>query len=172
MSFPRMHVSIYVSNLDRSVEFYDKFFAVSAAKVRAGYAKWILNSPSLIFSIIENPELAHAQFGHLGFQVETQEALEIRMDLCKQSGLDVREEMGTNCCYALQDKFWVADPDGFQWEVYLFREDAEFNDPHSSSGGISTCCLPSDLGQSKPKSTAFNFRFAEDSCKPGSGCCG
>lgn len=170
--FPRMHVSIYVNELDRSVDFYDRFFGIPATKVKAGYAKWILESPSLIFSILENPDKAQAQFGHLGFQVENPEALAMKLDWSKEQGLNVREEIGVHCCYALQDKFWVSDPDGFQWEVYLFKEDAEFNDPHFASESASACCLPPDLGQSNPKSTAFNFKFAEDSCKPGSGCCG
>jgi lactoylglutathione lyase len=31
--------------------------------------------------------------------------------------------MKTNCCYALQDKTWVADPDGNQWEAFVVLED-------------------------------------------------
>ena len=54
-----------------------------------------------------------------------------------------REEMGTNCCYATQDKFWVNDPDNVQWEVYYFHADAEFNDPHYSLTEASACCTVS-----------------------------
>ena len=35
----------------------------------------------------------------------------------KAAGLAVREEMGTDCCYANQDKFWVTDPDGIEWVI-------------------------------------------------------
>jgi len=31
--------------------------------------------------------------------------------------------MQTNCCYALQDKTWVHDPDGNEWEVFVVLED-------------------------------------------------
>ena len=38
-------------------------------------------------------------------------------------GLLTRDEMQTNCCYALQDKTWVRDPDGNEWEVFVVLED-------------------------------------------------
>jgi hypothetical protein len=34
-----------------------------------------------------------------------------------------RDEMQTSCCYALQDKTWVKDPDGNEWEVFVVLED-------------------------------------------------
>jgi len=33
--------------------------------------------------------------------------------------------MGVNCCHANQDKFWVTDPDGVEWEVYHLNYDLE-----------------------------------------------
>jgi hypothetical protein len=33
--------------------------------------------------------------------------------------------MGVNCCHANQDKFWVQDPDGVEWEVYHLNYDLE-----------------------------------------------
>ena len=43
----------------------------------------------------------------------------------KAAGLAVTEEMGVNCCHANQDKFWVPDPDGVEWEVYHLNYDLE-----------------------------------------------
>ena len=43
----------------------------------------------------------------------------------KDAGLPVTEEMGVNCCHANQDKFWVKDPDGVEWEVYHLNYDLE-----------------------------------------------
>ncbi len=71
-NFPRMHVSLYVSDIQKTVEFYNTFFGVSVNKVEKGYAKYILDQPSLIISFIENKERVKSNFGHLGFQVETQ----------------------------------------------------------------------------------------------------
>jgi hypothetical protein len=46
--------------------------------------------------------------------------------------------MRTTCCYALQDKAWVSDPDGNEWEVFVVLEDnlgeAKSND--------ASCCTP------------------------------
>ena len=37
--------------------------------------------------------------------------------------------MGVNCCHANQDKFWAADPDGVEWEVYHLNYDLEDESP-------------------------------------------
>lgn len=142
--FPRMHVSLYVSDITKSVEFYSRFFGQEPAKVKPNYAKYVLEKPSLIISFVENKERVQSNFGHLGFQVESVEDLNIKLWEAKKKNIVAREEVGTNCCYAKQDKFWVNDPDGVQWEVYYFHADAEFNDPHYEVSEASACCSPAD----------------------------
>ena len=145
--FPRMHVSLYVSDLTATVNFYTAFFGQPAAKIRRGYAKYVLDQPSLIISFVENAARVASNFGHLGFQVETVAELDQRLTTARAAGLVQREEIGTACCYAKQDKFWVNDPDGTEWEVYYFHADAEFNDPRyqaeydTAAGEASQCCL-------------------------------
>lgn len=140
--FPRMHVSLYVADIKRTIEFYTTFFGQEPDKVKPQYAKYILEKPSLIISFVENPERVQQNFGHLGFQVKTKEELEQKLVEAKQKNIVTKEETGTACCYAIQDKFWVNDPDGVQWEVYYFHTDAEFNDPHYANEDASACCLP------------------------------
>jgi len=150
--FPRMHVSLYVSDLEKSINFYSAFFATAPAKVKPGYAKYVLESPSLIISFVENQDRVRQNFGHLGFQVETVEELNIKLWEARKKELVSKEEIGTTCCYAKQDKFWVSDPDGVQWEVYYFHADAEFNDPHYEMSGSSVCCTPNEnAGVTEPK---------------------
>lgn len=139
-----MHVSLYVSDIQKSVQFYNQFFGVEALKVKADYAKYVLESPSLIISFVQNPARVQQNFGHLGFQVETVEDLNLKLWQARKDGLVSKEEQGTNCCYAKQDKFWVTDPDGVQWEVYYFHADAEFNDPHYEGDAQAVCCLPKE----------------------------
>ena len=141
--FPRMHVSFYVSDISKSVNFYTSFFGQEPAKVKPGYAKYVLDKPSLIISFVENKERVKSNFGHVGFQVETPEQLNERLIDAKKKNLVSKEEIGTNCCYATQDKFWVNDPDNVQWEVYYFHANAEFNDPHYSLAEASACCTVS-----------------------------
>src|SRR6185312_14794909 len=143
-NFPRMHVSLYVSDIQKTIDFYSNFFGTAPAKVKSDYAKYILESPSLIISFVQNKERVQENFGHLGFQVETIEELNKRLWDAKMKNLVAKEEVGTNCCYAKQDKFWVNDPDGVQWEVYYFHADAEFNDPHYSTEEAQACCTPGE----------------------------
>lgn len=160
--FPRMHVSLYVKNIEETVGFYDKFFGQNADKVKPGYAKYMLEKPSLIISFVENEAAVKSAFGHLGFQVETAEELEQRLQAAKSNNMVELEEKGTACCYSVQDKFWVADPDGHRWEVYHFHEDVEFNDPHYAMAGESeACCSPKVLVKEQ----------AAGCCDPASGCC-
>ena len=42
-----------------------------------------------------------------------------------ERGLPAEAEKREDCCYALQEKFWVSDPDGNRWEVYNVIEDIE-----------------------------------------------
>ncbi|WP_020532326.1 ArsI/CadI family heavy metal resistance metalloenzyme [Flexithrix dorotheae] len=167
--FPRMHVSYYVSDLEKSVAFYDAFFNKPADKIKAGYAKYILEQPALVISFIENKERVNANFGHLGIQVETKAELEQYLQLAKEKGLVEKEEIGTACCYAIQDKFWVNDPDGVQWEVYYFHEDAEFNDPQYETKSAEVCCTPGEPAQKAELNVAGVQE--EACCEPGSGCC-
>lgn len=165
-TFPRMHVSLYVSNIQNSVLFYSAFFNQKATKVKPGYAKFVLESPSLIISFVENKEKINSQFGHLGFQVDSAIELQSRLADAKNAGLQIVEEMGVSCCYAVQDKFWVMDPDGYHWEVYQFTEDAEFNDPRYAkielNGGLVLEEVAVDSPQTETKVNA---------CTPGGGCC-
>ncbi len=142
--FPRMHVSLYVSDISKTVNFYKEFFGAEPIKVKSNYAKFVLDKPSLIISFVENKERVQQNFGHLGFQVETLEDLNIKLWEAKKKNIVAKEEVGTNCCYAKQDKFWVNDPDGVQWEVYYFHADAEFNDPRYESKEVSACCTPNE----------------------------
>ena len=173
-AFPRMHVSLYVSDLERSLAFYISLFETLPSKVKPGYAKFELDNPSLIISFVEHPERVQNAFGHLGFQVETMAELERKLDHAKRMNLPVLEEMGTNCCYALQDKFWVKDPDGTQWEIYYFHEDVAFNDPKYQTEA-EACCAPAMVTENTEvkaeKQKVPLSDLGEGACTPGSGCC-
>lgn len=141
-TFPRMHVSLYVSDIEATVKFYSKFFGIEATKIKSDYAKFELMEPSLIISFVQNPDRVKDNFGHLGFQVETQEQLNEYLNKMQALQMPILEEKETACCYAVQDKFWVTDPDGVQWEVYYFHEDVEFNDPKYDNEEAQACCTP------------------------------
>lgn len=84
-----------------------------------------------------NFERGGGSLSHLGLQVETSaEVLEMSKRWV-ENGLITMDEMQTDCCYALQDKTWVSDPDGNRWEVFVVLEDIEDKDIFASA-----CCTP------------------------------
>ena len=131
------HVSINVRNVNESVEFYRKLFGIEPAKVRTGYAKFDVENPPLNLALNEVPFNERGALSHLGVQVaSTDDVLAVRMRWVDE-GLIPRDEMQTNCCYAIQDKTWVSDPDGNEWEVFVVLED---NLPEAVQSPA--CCAP------------------------------
>jgi catechol 2,3-dioxygenase-like lactoylglutathione lyase family enzyme len=117
------HVALNVGNLWASVEFYRKMLSIEPSKVRPGYAKFDVLSPALNLSLNEGAVGGRGTLSHLGIQVSGSDDVVRIRKRWTEAGLDPRDQMQTNCCYALQDKSWVHDPDGNQWEVFAVLED-------------------------------------------------
>lgn len=137
-----MHISLYVADLGKTTAFYEVLFGQKPCKLKPGYAKFELEKPGLVISFVEYPEKQAVGFGHLGIRVANEQELSSYFKRVKAAGYQTLEEMQTRCCYALQDKFWVADPDAYRWEVYYFHEDSEWNDPEYTSAEGEACCDP------------------------------
>lgn len=106
-----------------AVDFYSKLFGTEPAKRRPGYANFAIAEPPLKLVLFENPS-ATGKLNHLGIEVESSAQVEQASDRLQQANLTVRSENNTTCCYALQDKIWVTDPDGDEWEVYTVLKDS------------------------------------------------
>lgn len=119
----RLQLALNVSNLDAAVDFYSKLFSTEPAKRRPGYANFAIAEPPLKLVLFENPA-ATSKLNHLGIEVESSEKVVAAGDRLKQADLTIQAEPQTTCCYALQDKIWVSDPDGDAWEVYTVLEDS------------------------------------------------
>ena len=123
---PKVHVHMTVSNLEKSRAFYEKFFGTAPVKVKPGYVKFLPPFGPLNLALSEAaPVESRGHVDHMGIQVESAEIVMRELARVKAAGLPVREEMGVNCCHANQDKFWVEDPDGVDWEVYVLNHDLE-----------------------------------------------
>jgi catechol 2,3-dioxygenase-like lactoylglutathione lyase family enzyme len=140
------HVSINVRNMERSIEFYRRLLGVEPAKVRSGYAKFDVRNPPLNLALNEVPDLASpGALSHLGFQLaSTDDVLAVRKQWA-EAGLITRDEMDTNCCYANQNKTWVKDPDGNEWEAFNVLRD---NLPELSET-TEPCCAPASCACSR-----------------------
>jgi catechol 2,3-dioxygenase-like lactoylglutathione lyase family enzyme len=133
----RVQLALNVNNIDAAVDFYSKLFGSAPAKRRPGYANFAIQEPPLKLVLIENAAAA-SRLNHLGVEVESSEQVSEASDRLKQTGLSVDPEDQVTCCYALQDKVWVQDPDGADWEIYTVLEDsAAFG---VSRTGSQACC--------------------------------
>src|SRR5690242_4517896 len=123
MQILKPHVSLNVSAIDASVAFYEAAFGVKATKRRPGYAKFDLSEPSLNLTMTEAPRTG-VNASHFGVQVaSTDDVAEARARF-ESAGLVTFTEEDTACCYAVQDKVWIEDPDGNSWEVFVVKSDA------------------------------------------------
>lgn len=121
----KLHVSLDVVNLDKSVQFYTTLFGAQPTKLKPGYAKFDLASPAVNLTMQEKEHCCLQGLSHLGIRVDsTEEVLEYKRRL-SEAGIKTEEEMNTTCCYAVQDKIWATDPSGYRWEVYVFKGDAQ-----------------------------------------------
>ncbi len=123
---PSVHVSLHVGDLTRSVEFYRGVFG-EPKKLEADYAKFVGADPEIHLALQPglNGSASKGSLSHLGIRVESSdEVRRWRSDL-KSRGVVSDEEKREACCYALQDKFWLTDPDGNRWEVYTVLEDLD-----------------------------------------------
>jgi len=119
----KAHIAINVSDVLQSIEFYRRMLGLDPSKVRNGYAKFDVQNPPLNLTLNERKGVTAGALSHLGIQVDSSEDVMAVKQNWIDVGLVTRDEMQTNCCYAVQDKTWVADPDGNQWEVFVVLED-------------------------------------------------
>src|SRR6516164_9722846 len=118
----KVHLSLNVTDLGRSIDFYKVLFGVEPAKRHDDYAKFELDDPPVVFSLVPRAPGPGGSLSHLGFRVSS--ALEVRRTQERLAGAGVctQDQNGTVCGYARQDKVWAKDPDGNFWEVYFIEE--------------------------------------------------
>jgi catechol 2,3-dioxygenase-like lactoylglutathione lyase family enzyme len=141
----RVQLALNVTDIDAAVDFYGKLFGAEPAKRRPGYANFAIAEPPLKLVLIESPGgrvggVAGA-LNHLGVEVGSSDDVHRATRRLATQGLDPDVQESTTCCYAVQDKVWVNDPDGTPWEVYTVLADA----PTQTDLGCSTeSCTPAE----------------------------
>ena len=139
----RLQLALNVSNLEESISFYTKLFGVEPAKVKPGYANFAIAEPPLKLVLMENSEPG-GSINHLGVEVEDTEEVERWEAKLVTQEMNPQAQKNNTCCYAKQDKFWVADPDSAPWEIYTVLENsASFGEnvrPDLTASNSSKCC--------------------------------
>jgi hypothetical protein len=133
---PKIHVHLAVTDIERSSAFHAALFG-RPVKVKPGYRKFLPEFAPLNLALSESAASPVGGPNHLGVQFDTAAEVTSHLARAKAAGLPVREEIGISCCHANQDKFWVRDPDGTEWEFYVLNFDIEEPVP---SGGPTGCC--------------------------------
>jgi catechol 2,3-dioxygenase-like lactoylglutathione lyase family enzyme len=150
----KIHLHLHASDLAKSRDFYARFFGAAPVKEKPGYVKFLTDWAPVNLALSEGRAAGDGVVDHLGIQVDSPETVVAQLRRVKESGLSVREEMGVNCCHANQDKFWVQDPDGVEWEVYHLNYDLEEEtEPTTASCAqplplavTASCCAPRSSG--------------------------
>ena len=101
------HVSLNVTDLTRSIAFYEVLFAQPPAKRRDDYAKFEVADPPLVLSLEPARRVTGTTLNHLGLRMVAPEALVDVQRRLEEHGFATRRENGVACCYARQTKFWV-----------------------------------------------------------------
>ncbi|WP_204464994.1 ArsI/CadI family heavy metal resistance metalloenzyme [Shouchella xiaoxiensis] len=123
-----VHIGLNVKNLEESKEFYRKFFSMDPVKVKEGYVKFLTSEPNLNLTLTEVDRVEGNTINHLGVQVNSKEDVSLHKERLEKEGFFAKEELNTTCCYAIQDKFWVTDPDGNEWEYFYTKQDVDTKD--------------------------------------------
>lgn len=118
----KTHIALNVTDLNRSIAFYQVMLDAQPIKHKADYAKFELDNPglNLTLNICDRLERSGA-LSHLGIQVDSREAVMAAINRFKAAGLATFEEHDIDCCYALQDKVWITDPDDNRWEIFVVK---------------------------------------------------
>lgn len=133
----RVQLALNVENLDEAITFYTRMFGVEPAKIKPGYANYVVADPPLKLVLLENR--GHGgTLNHLGVEVVTSDEVLTESRRLTEAGLLADEEIDTTCCFATQDKVWVSGPSGERWEIYTVKVDSETFGPADESA--STCC--------------------------------
>ena len=132
----RVQLALNVTDLDQAVAFYSKLFGAEPAKVRPGYANFAIEEPPLKLVLMEGAGDG-ATLNHLGVEVSSSDDVRAATSRLAHEGLPTLIEDAVDCCYAVQDKVWVSDPDGARWEVYTVLGDSTSAGP---TDGSCACC--------------------------------
>lgn len=158
----KAHLALNVRNVEQTISFYRKMLGIEPSKVRQGYAKFDVQNPPLNLTLNEVAFKERGALSHLGIQLASTDDVLATRQRWIDEGLITRDEMQTNCCYATQDKTWVRDPDGNEWEAFVVLAD---NLPETAP-----CECGSKLSEADPVAADLETG-ANSAIQSGTSCC-
>jgi catechol 2,3-dioxygenase-like lactoylglutathione lyase family enzyme len=129
----RFHVSLNVADMARSTDFYRKFLDRKPTKQTTDYAKFEMDEPPLVLSLLSVHHAPGGSLNHIGIRLSSFEVLVKMQTRLETAGIATQREDGVECCHSRQTKFWVSDPDRTLWELYILHEDEDENKDRAPS---------------------------------------
>jgi catechol 2,3-dioxygenase-like lactoylglutathione lyase family enzyme len=152
----RLQLALNVDDLDEAIAFYSKLFNTEPAKRKPGYANFAIADPPLKLVLLENPGTG-GTLNHLGVEVGSSQVVHTEIARLTEAGMFTKEEIGTTCCFAIQDKVWVSGPGGERWEVYTVLGDSDTFSASSRPAESGQCgpgvCAGADSGDLQAEPT-------------------
>ena len=72
---------------------------------------------------------------HMGIQLKSTDQIAEAKERYLAAGFHIEEEVAKACCYAVQNKIWIGDPDGNRWELFVTTD----NDRNELCEGVPDC---------------------------------
>jgi len=124
-SAPRMfHLSLNVSDLERSIAFYRVLFDRSPARHEVDYAKFEIADPPLVLALEPRATAGGGALNHVGIRVADRGEVDRMQQRLVAAGLEAQTIERIACCYSTQTKVCTFDPDRTLWEVYVLDDQA------------------------------------------------
>ena len=124
----RIHISLDVNHFERSLAFYKVLLDTEPVKLKKDYAQFILADPPLNLVLNQfgrEVNSKDAPTNHFGIQVKSKDGIAQAIERYRKADFHMVEEKDVACCYAVQTKVWVSDPDGNKWEVYIAEAESD-----------------------------------------------
>jgi SAM-dependent methyltransferase len=132
----KFQIALGVADLPRAIRFYHLLLNSEPVTTAPTSARFETETPPLVLTLRQEPaRKADRTLNHLGFRLPDQVALVALQRRLEEGGIATQRQEGVECCYALQTKFWVTDPDKHLWELYIFHEDLDHSgfDDHANT---------------------------------------
>lgn len=132
----RPHISLNVKDIDKSKAFYTLLMGEEPVKTRDDYAKYESEEPPINLTLnLQDDKFENINNGHFGIEVKDNQEITtvFKRFQSEKYEIDAKED-DVACCFAVQDKIWLVDPDDNHWEIFVVTA-------HEADDGCGPTCI-------------------------------
>src|SRR2546427_11740588 len=101
----KVHLHVHASDLEKSRDFYERFFGGAPVKEKAGYVKFLPDWAPLNLALSRGRSGGEGAVDHVGVQVGSPAGVMEQLGRVKASGLPGRGGLRGECCHGNHGKF-------------------------------------------------------------------